>query len=344
MINRLVVQRFCTHLPKPPKLYARPWVYIFAGLGLFTYFSYEKYFKIPRVSVFTRDVAGELRNPVFAGLSRKYLVLEIFQITEKSIAIVFAPTCYGKTFLMQDLNQEKNTLLITAQESLQGTMNSVSPVTQFKPNELPQFLGFLEALIKTMQKPVILLDAIEKLPEKSQRKLLAIFSFWHYKGLIRLVVSTNNARSLKLIESYGNTSALEIPQLTREETHEVLKEKPGYIYEDVERIWTECEGGLDFALNMLEKNMSAGAYLEGKKKLIIGHLQELKKIPDMDLRIVYALMSVNSYSPLGNLYNIGTLSEELVIRGLMQDHIGSSVRFRNKFIIRAFTEGLIETS
>ena len=125
--------------------------------------------------------------------------------------------------------------------------------------------------------------------------------------------------------------------------HSILQSVEGYVFEDVEEIWNQCEGGLDFALDMIKKGKNSEEYLKEKRELIQIHAKEIKENPEMQLKLLNYLLSVNKLRPLGDVYYENEMVKEMVQRGLMQCHAGDSVMFRNKFVVRTLSDCLKAT-
>ncbi|OMJ92996.1 hypothetical protein SteCoe_4075 [Stentor coeruleus] len=339
--RRLITRFFSSQQPRIPNFYKKSSTYI---ILLFTYFSYKLYnweYVSARLQRALKQNLDNFSQPIkpYQGVHRETLISEVLNLCSKYITIVFAPRLYGKTFFLDEIQSSfPGTLLLRCDSNIKQTMESLSLPIKFQEDRFDDFLTALEFMLKKQEKPLLLVDDIEKLPENERKMLIVQAKKWNKKIACRVIITSTNCQQAYEIRKklWGNMFIL--PQLTKEEIHKAVKDLPGYCFEDVEIVVDACVGGLDFVLDMIKSGKNAKEYLDEKTSIIQGHIRELTLDYEAKEILFNIATTAKDLGSVGELYSGVFLDQELESRGIMQKYPNGYSKFCNYFIYKTIND------
>lgn len=345
--RRLLTRFFSTQPPRRARFYQKPISYIFLLLSYGSYKLYNWEYVSPRLQRTLKQNLDNFSQPTkdIKIVHRENLISEVLNLSSKYITVIFGPKFYGKTFFLHDiLSSIPGTLLLTCDSSINQTMESLSFPIKFKEERFDDFLTAVEFMLKKQEKPLLLIDSIEKLPQDERKMLNIHIKKWNKKLACRVIIASNDCDFADEVRKYFRANLFMMPQLTNEEIHQAVKDMPGYCFEDVEIVVESCVGALDFVLDMMKSGKKGKEYLDEKTQLIKRHINELMLDEEAKEVLFNIVTSVKDLSPLGDLYSGVFLDQELISRGITQKFPNGSSRFRNYFIYKTISDYIIMKS
>lgn len=236
-------------------------------------------------------------------------------------------------------SSQKHCIMLDTEEKWSEGLNKPGIPVNFSFFDFRLFLSAVGKLSEKYPDLVFILDGLENLNFAEIKYLVRLVkSQMSQSG--RVIISSSEFENIVQLSSMIGGKFLTVPEVTKEEMHQILKIKHGYRFEDVEYLWDKCEGGLEFALDMIAHGENAEKYLEGKKENIIEHIKDLVSSPDILMRIRGTLDYKNNEKPLGDIYKFSKLAQALKERGLVKHQDPSSFCYRNKFVFMTIREYL----
>lgn len=192
-------------------------------------------------------------------------------------------------------------------------------------------------LFAKLENSLLIIDDFDKLTYENKIYFVRSLLKLQHKSKILISVSTNDPQNL--IEYFNNVQVFEVSESSKEEFIDRFIKNKHFDKEKLAKLYDEMGPAHDFASDMLDKGKSVEEYLENTKKSIQENTEYLiASKPELAISLISALMTVKPNQQLGNIFAESDIGKELVELGLMKSHAHSTVRFRNKFIIKCIED------
>lgn len=288
--------------------------------------------------VMSRIEEYEPKPGEFLGTLRPGINTELNKELQKQAVLVYGDKNTGKTEALKGFcASQKYCIMLETKGKWSEELNKAGIPVKFSFFDFRLFLSVVLRLSEKFPALVFVLDGLENL-NFSEKKYLTRFMRASGNRPGKIVVSSNEFDQLNQLNYLIDSKIWCLPEVSKPEIHQILKGKAGYKFEDIELLWDKCEGGLEFALDMINKGEIAESYLAEKKESILLHFREISNDPEVKLRIRNTLLTKNKEKPLGEMHKSSQLAQVFKQRGLTRYQDSNTLCYRNMFVFMSILE------
>lgn len=205
------------------------------------------------------------------------------------------------------------------------------------------FQDTLEAALKSLKQPILVLDSPDKMPEVLAQRLVMLGYRLKRSGLGDAIVVSSSTRTITITKACGEAEIHVLGEMEKGEFAAVGRGM-GLGDRDVEEVYEACGSCLEvlIAVAAARPQLSPTEYINSLRKSLRDTLKEaIAAKPHLKEQIIKAVETVNQSRPLGDIFTGTELARILTDSKLAATFPDGSTRFRH-FLALAVAKELKE--